>query len=60
MLAGVYGTANISYAGGKNSTFIDGISTNRNTPAIVNFFNSGALFGSKVSESCVGCTTCPG
>jgi hypothetical protein len=41
VLAGVYGTANISYAGGKNSTFIDGISTNRNTPAIVNYFNSG-------------------
>jgi hypothetical protein len=41
VLAGLYGTANISYAGGKNSTYIDGIATNRNAPAVVNYFNSG-------------------
>lgn len=60
MLAGVYGTANISYAGGKNSTFIDGISTNRNTPAVVNYFNSGVLRLPHVisQECCRTCTTC--
>lgn len=42
MLAGLYGTANITFAGGKNSTFINGIGTDENTPSVVNYFNSGA------------------
>lgn len=41
VLAGLYGTANITFAGGKNSTFINGIGTNKNAPSVVNYFNSG-------------------
>jgi len=42
VLLGLYGTANVTYAGGKNSTFFNGVGTNANVPATVNYFNSGA------------------
>ncbi len=43
MLVGLYGTANVTYAGGKNSTFFNGIApASANSPAVVNYFNSGA------------------
>lgn len=42
VLMNVIRQANITYAGGKNSTRINGLGTVADGPAIVNYFNSGA------------------
>ena len=44
VLMNVIREANVTYAGGKNTTRINGLGTVADGPAIVNYYNSGAQF----------------